>query len=330
VPSVSELTAGDTNRRARNALVSQIRDRRTILFAGAGFGAPAGFPMWSGLLHGLEDLCDALGPGFARDDQLIVDDPLWYADSIKSHIEGIHGSLEPYWEHLVRVFMQMPRVIGFHEDVVAMPFRGFITTNYEPTIEAALAITEREPADKCVIVTGGPGALIREFHRSLTRDGEPRLVAHIHGYYRQPRSIILSASDYAKAYALNELDGEPPALVDFLRSVLAPWSLVFIGFGFRDQHFEAFLQSASRRFGLWNTDTHFALVDTSAESADSDALRAGKFKSMYGIQTVFYERIGDSHQQLYETVSDMRADLGLGTRSSVSDINERMIEGMRG
>src|SRR5690348_6876815 len=110
MPSVSELTAGDANRRAWDGLVTLIRDGRAILFAGAGFAVPAGYPTWLGLLRGLEDLCDALRAGFARDSQLIATDPLRYADAIKAYIESAHGNLDPYVAHLVRVCMPPPKL----------------------------------------------------------------------------------------------------------------------------------------------------------------------------------------------------------------------------
>jgi hypothetical protein len=329
VTTVSDLTTGDGNRQARRALVELIRHNRALLFAGAGFAVPAGFPSWTGLLSELEELCDASGPGFARDAVAIDQDPLRYADAIKAHIEHATGNLERYYAHLARRFSARPSLDRFHHDIVALPFRGFITSNYEPTLEAALAFAEPEPVDKFVIVPRTPGGFVREFHQSLTGTGA-RLVAHIHGYYRQPETIVLSASDYAIAYGLNSTDADRPMLVAFLEAVLAPWSLVFLGFGFRDQLFEEFLRSASRRYNLWNTDSHFALVGTTRDTADLDSHRARQFKATYGIETVFYEQIGGSHQPLYDMIAEIREELGLLPRPGLVDINDRMIEGMRG
>lgn len=277
-------------------------------------------------------MCDAVGTGFVRDDRVRLDNPLGYADAIKAHLENHTGGLARYEAALVNCFGAAPRIQPFHEDMVSLPFRGFLTTNYERTLETALALIESEPSEKSVVIGVEHSSLAHAFIKSLASTSSGRLVAHIHGWYKQPSSIILSASDYARAYGTNrKKEDDLPLLLDFLKIAVAPVSLVFVGFSFNDQHFGNFLAAAGSLFKLWGTDAHYALVPTTKETVDRDLERAAEYKERFAVETVFYERIGASHQQLFDMIASFREQIGLTKRrSAVVDFNDRMVEGMRG
>lgn len=335
--TASDLISSSENLAAKADLFALICGERALLFAGAGVAIPAGFPSWTKLLEGLEGICDVVGTGFVRDAGARKSSPIEYADVLKAHIQTCAGDLSRYTDYLVNEFRRLPRLQEFHRDLVLLPFRGFVTTNYESTIESALSLIEHQPPDKTVIL-GGPGPLTREFHASLIpalgRKPGQRLVAHIHGHYRDPASIVLSKSDYVIAYGLTATIVAPPAyilppLVDFLHVVLAPWSLVFVGFSFQDPQFEVLLEAAGKRFGLRHTSTHFALMPTTDKSADEDRDRAQRLKADYGIETVFFEQVGSSFDRLYDIVREIRQTCGLISPDSLPDINVRTIVGMR-
>jgi hypothetical protein len=57
--------------------------------------------------------------------------------------------------------------------------------------------------------------------------------------------------------------------------------------------------------------------------------RANKYKELYGIETVFYERIGYSHSALYDLVALMRAKIAPDSRARLIDIAARTAGVMR-
>lgn len=343
VLSAEEL---ESKGRSLAALEELIRGGTALLFAGAGFSVPAGYPPWTLLLTELEGLCDQCGSGFARDPELLKNDPLRYVDMIKKHIADVTGSLKRYHKFLLQRFYDEPKLQQFHRDLIALPFRGFLTTNYDHVVEAALATAEPEPMEKKVIVGSDPGYVVHKFMQSLLSANSARLVAHLHGYYRRPNTIVLSGADYTATYGppdrdrsvrgsqenaeLDSAESIPYPVPAFLRTVLSTWSLVFVGFSFADPYFELFLRAASNEYELWGDSNHFALIDTTPDAAKSDAERARRYRETYGLQIVFYERQADSHAGLYDIISDLRQAIVPVRRSPLLDnVNARMAEVMR-
>lgn len=328
--ALEPLVGTAANQAAITALLDSIERGDTVLFAGAGISVPAGFPSWSGLLKALEEMCDSVGEGFVRNELARDGDPLIYVDAIKTHVATCKGSLDRYEAELCRLFGAAPQIQPFHEDLVALPFRAFITTNYERTIETALALTEFEPSEKSVVIGSDYRTLALNFIRSLTSMQKGRLVAHIHGWYKQPASIVLSLSDYKRAYGLGRQE-QSTTLLDFLGTAVPPVSLIFVGFSFDDQSFGAFLDATGERFATWGTPLHYALIGTSQESTDRDMERAAQYREQYSVETVFYQKRGQSHQHLYEMVAAFRERIGITKRRpAVVDFNDRMVGGMRG
>ena len=312
------------------ALKRLIQGRTTLLFAGAGVSKPAGYPLWIELLSELEAICGQCGPGFVPDPELRESDPLLYADRVKRHIEAATGSLKRYHKHLLKRFLEEPIIQQFHRDIIDLPFRGFITTNYDRVLEATLSTKEPSPLEKSVVVGVDPGYIVHEYMRSLISSDAPRLVAHLHGYYRNPASIVLAASDFTATYGSREEAKAERPVPNFLRHILATWSLVFVGFSFSDPHLGVFLRAASNESELWGDGNHFALIDTTPETLGKNLERARAYREEYGIETVFYEKRGQSHVALYNLVANLSQAISLPKRSPVLDaINDRMSEEMR-
>jgi hypothetical protein len=305
-----------------------------VLFAGAGCSGPS-FPGWTALLVMLEDLCDTCGKGFSRDHALRDSNPLLYADRMKEHICSCKGDLGRYHKFMFTTFGADPRIEQFHYDLVALPFRGVVTTNYDRAIELALASIEPLPIEKTIEVTLDPPHVVWTFHRSVSSRTAPRLVAHLHGYYKHPETIVLSESDYVSAYGwkLPALGGSsgPTKSTGFARQILgdAGRPAVFVGFSLRDEYLTALLGACADTSQLWDEAIHFAVLGTTPATYASDSARADRLRSDYGIQVVFYEVKGGSHQPLYDLVADYRRQVAPAVSPPLVRINERMAEDMR-
>lgn len=200
----------EENEKRKCDLIELVASGEAVLMVGAGSSARVGHVTWDGLLDELESLANRCGTGL---DQTRKDDPLEYAEDIKSHIEKT-DDIGKYYDLLDQLFMpKSPASDEFHRLLIDLPFRGILTTNYDSVLEAALfdkkIEAEREgkqirPIDVMPLVIG-PDAprLIHEF--LLARNNDPHIpqrIAHLHGLYRYRESIILSANDYVKNYGL--------------------------------------------------------------------------------------------------------------------------------
>lgn len=322
--SPAEETFSRDGEATQAACSKLIAEGSAVLFAGAGFAVPANFPDWSGILVRLETICAMVKPGFSPDATMRASDPIAYAARIRDYLAEAPSGLDRYHAELEAQFRGPPRLTQFHHDLVALPFRGFLTTNFDDTLESALAmrLADRHPPNKTVVVADAFPARVSEFLNGLTRPGVGRRVAHLHGYHGEPHTIVLGASDYQRVYG----DGtrERP-LVKFLEAILSTWSLVFVGFSFQDPSLIAFLEAATNRYFTWGRVRHFTYMGTSAENREVDEQRAARLLEKYGVATVFYSNDDKSHGALYALVRDLCQSLGISASPSLDELNDRAL-----
>ncbi len=232
------------------------------------------------------------------------------------------GDLGRYYAFLDELFKpKSPAYDEFHRMLVDLPFRGILTTNYDTVLEEALfgekIEAERDgrqirPIDVMPLVIGpDTPRLIHEF--LLARSNDPHIsqrIAHLHGIYRYQDSIILSASDYVRNYGLRvkqtgEVQGNEGRWTfhrKLLWAVLATRRVVFVGFSMEDPYFNKMLEIVSTDLWGWDKSIHFAVMGISTEDSKNKAKR---LKSNYGVETVFYEVLEDSHQQLEDLFKEI-------------------------
>ncbi len=324
-PEVFTPEERNENTERKRELIELIASGEAILIVGAGSSARVGYVTWKGLLKELEDLANECGAGLNQERK---GDDLAYAEDIKSHIYNEMGDLGRYHAFLDELFKPKSLTYDeFHRLLVDLPFRGILTTNYDIVLEEALLgkkiEAEREdreipPIDGSPLVIGqDTPRLIHEF--LLSRSNDPRIpqrIAHLHGMYRNPTSIILSINDYIKAYGLHVAeDGEQVNEKEvwtlhrkLLWAVLATRRVVFVGFSMDDPYFNKMLEIVSADLWGWNKSIHFAIMGISAEDKggiQDSKDKANSLKSKYGIDTVFYEVFKDSHQRLEDLFTEI-------------------------
>ena len=324
-PEIFTSEEWDENEERKRELIDLVASGEAILIVGAGSSARVGYVTWNRLMRELEDLANRCGEGL---DQTRKDDPLEYAEDIKSHICKKEGDLGKYYYLLYELFQ--PNTQGydeFHKLLVNLPVRGILTTNYDIVLEKALVGKKDEalrdgkeipPIDGIPLVIG-PDAprLIHEFLLSRNNDPHiPQRIAHLHGIYRYRESIILSAGDYVKNYGLRvEQPDEDQETEDkwtfhrkLLWAVLATRRVVFVGFSMEDPYLNKMLEIVSADLWGWDKSIHFAIIGISTENiedAKDSKDKAERLKSRYGVDTVFYEVFKDSHQRLEDLFAEI-------------------------
>src|SRR5262249_19023240 len=130
-------------------LVDSIRARRCVLFVGAGLSKGAGLPDWSELLCDLAADLDLDMASLPRDTSgqptldLCLDLAQWHVDrfgrdKLEHYIRELFGAAGTFADSRVRPTLA-------HYLLSSMPFRLFLTTNYDSLLERALTALRRDP-----------------------------------------------------------------------------------------------------------------------------------------------------------------------------------------
>ncbi len=304
LPEVFTPQERNENTERKRELVEFVASGEAVLIVGAGSSVRVCYVTWDGLMVNLENLANECGEGLT---QRFKNDPLAYAEDIKLHIKNETSNLNRYHALLQNLFCPKdPPCNDFHKKLVALPFRGILTTNYDTVLEAALGeIEPRFAYDNSFIINENSAGRVHEFLMAMNNDKRmTRRIAHLHGKFDPVDSIILSIEDYKNAYGLNLTDrdnrqaDESKLRFRLLWSVLATRRVVFIGFSMNDPYFNKMLETVSADLWRWNKSIHFAIMSIASGSAENSKVKAETLKSEYGVGTVFYEDSDDTHQGL--------------------------------
>lgn len=259
-------------------LARSIRDRRTILFAGAGLSMSVGLPSWSALIeHMRQDLgLDAEA------------EPAATYQTLAEYYRLTRGSIGPLRSWMDRTWsVSEERVRGsrVHELVVALDFPLIYTTNYDANLEVAFRLHGRDfvkvanARDVAAAVEG------------------PTQIVKFHGDFEDDASLVLAESDY-----FDRLDFESPLDIKFRADALGR-TLLFVGYSLSDLNIRLLL------YRLWRTwrvsgrekDRPPSFVFMPHADPVQEAVLAE-----WGI-TVFSGRGDDPEAALVEFLGDLRA-----------------------
>ena len=325
------------NEERKRDLIDLVTSGEAILLVGAGSSVRVGYPGWLGLLTKLENLAIKCGDDFKPNKGKCKNsnplEYLEYAKDIKSHISDKTGNLGRYHDLLYDLFQpKIPSHNEFHRLLVELPFRGILTTNYDTVLTEALSKKKEKTArdvpliDTTPLIIGqDPPRLIHEFLLAKSNDPQiPQRIAHLHGMYRTPESIILCSDDYQRAHGL-KLSSKNAAQIDskwklhrrLLWAILATRRVVFIGFSLDDPYFNQMLEIVSDDLWGWDKSIHFAIMGISTKNSKKLKKGAETLKDKSGVDTVFYEVFGNSHRGLDRIVYEIAKECGIEIPSTI-------------
>ena len=208
----------------REDLVSAIRDRRAILFAGAGVSMTVGLPSWSTLIAQM-----ALELGL---DPKIAEDPGTNYFTLAEYYRLTKGSIGPLRSWMDRNWsipqdkLEASRV---HELIVRLDFPIVYTTNFDRNLETAFELHGKAYVK---IVTAKDVAQVRE---GVTQ------IVKLHGDFDDDQSIVIAETDY-----LDRLSFESPLDMKFRADALGR-PILFVGYSLSDLNIRFLLHR------LWKT-----------------------------------------------------------------------------
>lgn len=314
---------------------------------GSGSSRFVGYPSWPRLL---DELRERVVPELPFPADL---DLLQKASFIRNGLEGFDNRRDrqrqyrQYLEATFRPRADTPNHAPFHRTLVQFPFCGVASTNYDPVIESAISSLRFQKGldSECYAIDlcGNKPHRVFEFLRSLTDDGDPSAVLHIHGYWENADDLILTLENYKIRYGLPDpredaADGAlalPVRALDSLHrkvvwSLLTMRAVVFVGFSVQDPAFTLMLEFVHEDFDLPpQPPAHFALLPSHEDDQEE---RDARFLGRFGVQPVFYRVITDAagnenHDALPALIDEIGAALGIASRSpAVESITRRMLE----
>jgi hypothetical protein len=252
------------------------RSTYPILFAGAGVSGRAGLPTWKCLMEKLAEGLRSLDPMTTQQMLNCINDGDYtlafdYFQLTRKMVEGDKQNL------LVRLLSDFDaRAI---QSLLALPFRGCVTTNFDRSIFDALA--------------AGKGESARDYRfgdQSFKQAQweEKYFVARIHGAVEMPDSIILSEKQFEELLR-NSL------YADFLGKVFLHRNMLFLGFSFYDPAIRHVFSELNKQFGAAAPGRHMALIPSGTSS--DFLLRANRLN----IEVVQYDP-ADNHAALWDGI----------------------------
>lgn len=284
------LCEGPANEAAFDALITALSEGSAMALVGAGSSARVGFPLWTGLL---DRLATAVSNAEPRARSLVEalateSDLLWKAEELRRLLG------DDAYHHLVRTLFgpEEAPIDDFHDDLVRLPFRHVLTTNYDAVLEQAHVGAFRT---RPVAFTWNETANMRELVQRIGDDGYGRRYVYLHGRFDQPEDTILTERDYAARF-LRSGDTLPK-----LFALLATQRLVSIGFSLADMDLMGVFRHVHTHMGAGEA-RHFAILPLDPAS-DPGVIRR-RLLGKYGVEPVFYPATPD-HRGLPDLVREL-------------------------
>lgn len=208
-------------------LLRVLRKGNAICFAGAGISVQAGLSDWREFLRSLlEEIPDAR-PDIEAHRRILnarLDKGLYL--ECADYLKGLAGNSSKFYR---LVSAKIESNDGHCDSISALtqlPFRKYITTNWDRTIERAVARTQNIALD---VFSNRPN--------HFTRFCEKRhpAILHLHGVASDPETIVLDSEAYTR-FTTNPEYTEP------LRLLFTSHPFVFIGVSFDDPPLRLFLE----------------------------------------------------------------------------------------
>ena len=203
-----------------NELFPIIEKGNCVVWIGSGLSERADYPSWPELIRTLCHNCVII-PDHTIEDSTPSDILIEIADRCKSeNITEYHRTLANTFGHITTVPLTFSLLMN-------LPFKGYVTTNFEPLLSFSATYSQR---GEFVKLCAYPGILQVGL---LERDNTVP-VFYIHGHAMPngiPRgeNLILTKSDFKNAYEVNQI------VSSFLNLLLSSYDVIFIGCGLREE-----------------------------------------------------------------------------------------------
>lgn len=285
--SIDEILAIPENRETFNKLKEQLT--KAICFVGAGASTPM-YPLWGELLDEMTQIAverggDTTNLARVQDPSL---SPQRRADIIREQLR------EPWYRECLEQRFRTrrdengKRYTATHAALLSLPFRGYLTTNYDEGLAFA-----REEFRKQHAAVGTPtwqdeDIVAKWLNAKAFAENDDCPILWLHGVISQSTSCVLSTAEYEDAYKRTSIQG-------LFRTLWYREILVFVGVGFNDPFLSQILQEFLPDYiNAGGAPNHFAFVSVPAEDLSSVALlekvrrKREELEAHFNVRPIFY------------------------------------------
>lgn len=208
-------------------LAEALRNRRVILFAGAGVSIVVGLPSWQTLIRHMED---ELGVKRAEGGDHVTD-----YQTLAEYYRITRGSIGPLRSWMDRTWSVSPDAIresALHRLIVDLDFPIIYTTNYDRNLEVAFDLAEK------------PYVKIANARDMAQADVRRTQIVKFHGDFDDDGSLVLTETDYFSRLSFDS------ALDVKFRADAMGHTVLFIGYSMQDLNIRLLLHR------IWETWYH--------------------------------------------------------------------------
>ncbi|GHT38891.1 hypothetical protein FACS189427_13160 [Planctomycetales bacterium] len=238
------------------------------IFVGSGISndPPSSLPMWDGFVDKYIEICEELNSRIKQEwrfDSLITDaktrkegDPIRTISVLKAKVDSCHtkGNIDiTVCSDKIKEMFYGAKPNKKHEAIVGTAYNYILTTNYDNLLEkAAETLSYKDLLNRSFSYT-------RVEQMSACVYSDISAIFHAHGRISELDfgQYVLTSNDYFDIMKRN------PGLRYVLNTVFMSNSILFVGYGGSDPHFEDIITDVSRTLG-WTTDNgelpHYYIV----------------------------------------------------------------------
>ncbi|NND75115.1 MAG: hypothetical protein HKN44_08920 [Ilumatobacter sp.] len=331
---------------ALRELAERMNRSRTIGFIGAGYSARSGYPTWSTLIDDLYERAKRFSDDLPKPQDADVD-MRWLAEMYANELTrrgSLTDTLRESFENAVADSEQDAQLDRLQLMVARLPFRHYITTNYDALLEQACdsifeVIAQRPPTatERCLARDGRVDSQFSDFLGALADDRQS--VLHLHGRLDGDQ-LTLSMGEYDKQYLHD-------AMLLRMFSIFATSTVVFIGASMYDADMMELLRRST--FHTNGRIRHYAFLPAD-RARDYEMMRTS-----FGVEPIFYDVPEDDpsdHSELelrlerllelveagstepkqdaHVNITPVRADYGEDFDEVVEDVKDEIRKAVRG
>ena len=152
----------------------------------------------------------------------------------------------------------------------------FVTTNIDDGFQKYMGITD------------GKVSIHPNFHNP------PKVISYLHGKIDLEDTWILTRSQYNKGYV-----GTPPACLNFLVDIFQNYSVLFMGYGLREDDIKRAISLTNKR------KTHYWIEGSKRSVEDYLKIRSTTLKEIHNIILIPYYIDVEGQELLYEVINSL-------------------------
>jgi len=229
------------------ALVSYVRERRCVLFVGAGLSRPAGYPGWGDLMRQvINATVEITGASTNREEleRLVAQGKFAeVADQCRTVLgRTVFGQI--LRDALAR---DVAPPEATHRAIVDTPYACIVTTNFDTLLEDAFARWSDFGIPKA------PTGMGLAQQGTLLLDGA-FFILKAHGTIQDDASMVFTSEDYRRITHAN------PAFQSVMSALLLSHAVLFVGYSLSDPNFRLLMDSQLSTFGT-DAPPRYALME---------------------------------------------------------------------